>query len=78
MRGRAGHAYADSATGELLAIIEDPDTGMGYDSLRKYYDDQKKKGRIREGLSFDDWKKTVKALSEDERYVVMPAQAKDP
>ena len=77
VRGRAGHADTGSTTGEILEIIADPDTGRGYDSLRKYYDDQKKKGRIREGLSFDDWKKTFRVLREKERYVAMPAQAKD-
>ena len=77
VRGRAGHADTGSTTGEILEIIADPDTGKGYDSPRKYYDDQKKKGRIREGLSFEDWEKTFKVLRESERYVAMPAQAKD-
>ena len=78
VRGRAGLADTGSTTGEILEIIADPDTGRGYDSLRKYYDDQKKKGYIREGISYEDWAKTAKPLSEGERYVSLPAQAKNP
>ena len=78
VRGRAGHADTGSTTGELLEVIADPDTRRGYDSLRKYYDDQKKAGTIREGLSYEDWAKTAKPLSEGERYVALPAQAKNP
>ena len=74
-RGQAGLSDRGSTTGEIIESIEDPDTGVGYESLRKYYDDQKKAGTIREGLSYEDWAKTFKSLSEGESYVAMVAQA---
>jgi len=78
IRGLGGHADTGSTTAEVLSNIRDPDTGRGYDSPRKYYDDQKEAGTLREGLSYEDWVKTFKSLGEDERYVAGVAQGYSP
>ena len=71
LRGLAGEA--DSG-GTLEEAVEE----LGYDSPRHYYDVQKERGSIREGLSYEDWIKTGKSLKEDEPFVTGVAQAVTP
>ena len=71
MRGLAGHAYEGGTLEEVVY-------NMGYDSLRDFYDAQKKRGSIREGLSFKDWVAKTRPLKDEERYVAGIAQAETP
>jgi hypothetical protein len=71
MRGLAGHSDLGSAIAEVIETT-------GHDSPREYYDYQKKRGNLREGLSFEDWMKTDKSLKADEPFVAGVAQGQEP
>lgn len=71
LRGGAGHADTGSTIGEVVERL-------GYSSPREYYDDQKKRDNLREGLSYEDWMATAKPLGENERYITGVAQSYNP